>query len=52
VLLAEENPEQVVMAQSGGLVSGRSVGLVSGVGDRGLEPRTSALSERRSNQLS
>jgi len=23
-----------------------------GVGDRGFEPRTSALSERRSNQLS
>ncbi len=29
-----------------------AAGLSAGMGDRGFEPRTSALSERRSNQLS
>jgi hypothetical protein len=42
--LENEKPSKVVMPRSGG--------LSRVMGDRGFEPRTSALSERRSNQLS
>jgi hypothetical protein len=44
MLVGKEKPKKVIMA--------RSAGLSSAMGDRGFEPRTSALSERRSNQLS